>query len=113
MEQDNLDKLTQKGWFNAATNRWEIDTRQLDLLRTTFRYADMGEEAGDPTVTTNPRISTSLRIDRIFRSIGFPAEVVNYQVRQPPREISDHAYVFGAYRVPALSTSEKPLIDLD
>lgn len=97
--QGNLHKLEQKGWFNPATHRWEIDTRQLDKLRTLFGFRDMGEEADDPTPTTHPETGAALRIDRVFRSTGFPAEVSSYQVRQPPREISDHAYVFGTYRL--------------
>ena len=98
--QGHLHKLEQKGWFNPATNRWEIDTRQLDKLRTLYGFRDMGEEAGDPTPTTHPETGSGLRIDRIFRSTGLPAEVTGYQVRQPARDLSDHAYVFGAYRLP-------------
>ena len=103
--QGNLDKLEQKGRFNEAKGRWEIDTRQIDKLRTHFGYRDMGEEADDPTPTTRPSIGSGLRIDRIFRSLGFPADVVDYHVAQPPRQISDHAYVFGTYRV-AVSVAE-------
>lgn len=122
-DRDSLDKILQKGWFNPAgldpvtgepgwyqpwsrsgdRGWWQIDTRQLDLLRTFFGFLDMGEEAGDPTVTTNPATGSGLRIDRILRSRGFPATVLDYGVRQPPREISDHAYVFGTYLVEALN----------
>jgi len=97
--QDNLDKLEQKGRLNPATGRWEIDTRQIDKLRTIFGYRDMGEESDDPTPTTRPTIGRGLRIDRIWRSRDFPARPVEYAVRQPPRELSDHAYVFGTYRM--------------
>ncbi len=97
--QGNLHKLEQKGWLNPASGRWEIDTRQLDKLRTHYGYMDMGEEAGDPTPTTHPETGSGLRIDRIFRSTGLPAHVTSYHVRQPPRDLSDHAYVFGTYRV--------------
>lgn len=117
--QGNLDKLLQKGWFNPAAVHpatgepgwfypalrsgdrgwWQVDTRQLDLLRRFFGFLDMGEEAGDPTVTTNPRTGSGSRIDRVLRSAGFPARVLEYAVRQPPREISDHGYVFGTYLV--------------
>ena len=120
VDQHNVPKLLQKGWFNPdgvdpETNEpgwevpweksgrrgwWEIDTRQLDRLRTVFGYTDMGEEWGDPTPTTNPAIGSGLRIDRIFRSRGFPGEVVSYRVAQPPRKLSDHAYVYGRYRMP-------------
>lgn len=104
--QGNLDKLKQKGWLNPATGRWEIDTRQIDDLRTIYDYVDMGEEYGDPTPTTKPTIGRGLRIDRIFRSRGFPGEPIEYAVRQPSPRLSDHAYVFGAYRVqPALGGS--------
>ncbi|MGH3906161.1 MAG: endonuclease/exonuclease/phosphatase family protein [Pseudonocardiaceae bacterium] len=96
---DELHKLEQKGWLNPATGRWEIDTRQLDKLRTLYSYHDMGEEAGDPTPTTHPDTGSALRIDRIFRSTGLPAQVSGYDVRQPPRALSDHAYVFGTYRL--------------
>lgn len=96
-----LHKLEQKGWFNPATGRWELDTRALDKLRTIYGYADMGEEFGNPTPTTHPDTGSGLRIDRIFCSTGLPAEVIDYQVRQPPPELSDHAYVFGAYRIPS------------
>lgn len=122
-DQNNLDKILQKGWFNPAgldpitgepgwfhpwsrsgdRGWWQIDTRQLDLLRTFFGFLDMGEEAGDPTVTTNAAAGSGLRIDRILRSRGLPATVLGYAVRQPPREISDHAYVFGTYLVEALN----------
>lgn len=118
-DQGHLDKILQKGWFNPAgvdpvtgepgwfypwlrsgeRGWWEVDTRQLDLLRTFFGFRDMGEEAGDPTVTTHPAVGSGLRIDRILRSEGFPARVLDYAVRHPPREISDHAYVFGTYLV--------------
>lgn len=117
--QDNLDKLLQKGWFDpegtdpvtgepgweypwdrsGRRGWWTIDTRQLDKLRTIFGYIDMGEEANNPTPTTNPRIGSGLRIDRIFRSRGFPATAIDYAVAQPPRVLSDHAYVFGTYRL--------------
>ncbi|MGH3906012.1 MAG: hypothetical protein ACRDTE_17800 [Pseudonocardiaceae bacterium] len=69
----------------------------------------MGEEAGDPTPTTHPETGAALRIDRIFRSTGLPAEVTGYQVRQPARDLSDHAYVFGAYRLPKPTGTDKPL----
>jgi len=106
LTQGNLDKLKQKGWLNPATSRWEIDTRQIDDLRTIYDYVDMGEEYGDPTPTTKPTIGRGLRIDRIFRSRGFPGEPIEYAVRQPSPRLSDHAYVFGAYRVqPALGGS--------
>jgi endonuclease/exonuclease/phosphatase family metal-dependent hydrolase len=103
--QGHEDKLEQKGWFNPGTGRWEIDTRQLDKLRTIYGFRDMGEEAGDPTVTTHRRTGSGLRIDRIFRSAGFPADLIDYNVRQPPQAISDHAYVFGAYRFPAMTST--------
>lgn len=98
-----LHKLEQKGWHNPATGRWEIDTRQLDKLRGHLGYRDMGEEANDPTPTTHAGAGSGLRIDRIFRSTGLAAEVLDYQVRQPPRALSDHAYVFGAYQLPDTS----------
>lgn len=97
-----LHKLDEKGWCNPATGRWEVDTRQLDKLRTIYGYRDMGEEAPtpDPTPTTRAEGGGSaLRIDRIFRSAGLPAQVLGYHVRQPPRDLSDHAYVFGTYRI--------------
>lgn len=97
--QDNLDKLKQKGWLNPATGTWEIDTRQIDDLREIFGYVDMGEECHNPTPTTKPSIGQGLRIDRIFRSRDFPGRPVAYEVRQPPRDLSDHAYVFGTYQV--------------
>ncbi len=50
-----LHKLEQKGWLNPVSGRWEIDTRQLDTLRTLYGYRDMGEEADDPTPTIPPR----------------------------------------------------------
>lgn len=90
-----LDKLLEKGWLNPATGKWEIDTRQLDRLRGIYGFHDMGEEASNPT----PTAGSGLRIDRILRSSGFDATVTDYQVRTPPREVSDHAYVFGTYRL--------------
>lgn len=102
-----LHKLEQKGWLNPVTGRWEIDTRQLDKLRLLFGYRDMGEEADDPTPTTHPDTGSALRIDRIFRSAGLPADVTAYQVRQPPRELSDHAYVLGTYRLPEQSQQQR------
>ncbi len=98
-QRGELHKLEQKGWLNPATCRWEIDTRQLDKLRTLFGYHDMGEQADDPTPTTHPDTGSTLRIDRILRSTGLPAHVTSYHVRQPPRELSDHAYVYGTYRL--------------
>lgn len=97
--QGNLHKLEQKGWFNPLTQRWEIDTRQIGKPRMLYGFKDMGEEAGYPTVTTHPDTGAGLRIDRIFRSHGFPAVVIDYHVRQPPREILHHAYVYGTYLV--------------
>ncbi|MGH3911184.1 MAG: hypothetical protein ACRDRM_10185, partial [Pseudonocardiaceae bacterium] len=44
-----------------------------------------------------------LRIDRVFRSTGLPAEVTGYHVRQPPRDLSDHAY--GTYQISSHTTS--------
>ncbi|MCI2422886.1 endonuclease/exonuclease/phosphatase family protein [Saccharopolyspora sp. K220] len=101
-QRGELHKLEQKGYYNTATGRWEIDTRQLDKLRHqaggTGGYLDMGEEADAPTVTTHD--GSNLRIDRIFRSTGFPTTaVLTYHVRQPPRDISDHAYVYGTYTI--------------
>ena len=118
-DQGNLDKLLQKGWFDldgvdpstgepgweypwdksGRRGWWTIDTRQIDKLRTMFGYVDMGEEFGDPTPTTRPQIGAGLRIDRIMRSSGLPAETIGYGVAQPPRHLSDHAYVFGTYRL--------------
>ncbi|WP_166677755.1 endonuclease/exonuclease/phosphatase family protein [Amycolatopsis arida] len=95
-----LHKIEQKAWHNPATGRWKIDTRQLDKLRTLYGFRDMGEQAGDPTVTTSPDADgVGLRIDRIFRGAGLSAAVDAYRVVQPPPELSDHAYVHGAYRL--------------
>lgn len=112
--QGNLNKLWQKGWLNPATGRWEIDTRQIDMLRTIFEYRDMGEQFGDPTPTTNPKVGSGLRIDRIFHSAPLPLEVADYQVRQPPRRVSDHGYVFARCRVPILRPgTEQQRVNLD
>lgn len=96
-QRGELHKLEQKGWWNPETEQWEIDTRQLDKLHL-FGFRDMGQEAGDPTPTTDPSTGSTLRIDRIYRSSGLPVDVLDYQVRQPPRELSDHALVYGTYR---------------
>lgn len=95
------DKLLQKGWLNPDTGRYEIDTRQIDDVRTIFGYHDAGEEWGDPTQTTcHSKDGLGLRITRIFVSHGWPGELTAYAVSQPPRVISDHAYVRAAYRIP-------------
>lgn len=93
-------KLEQKGYFHPILRRWVVDTRQIDKLRKEFGYRDMGEEANDPTPTTHPQEGSRLRIDRIFRSIGFPGRVTAYTVAQPSWSISDHAYVHGEYEIP-------------
>ncbi|TCO43752.1 endonuclease/exonuclease/phosphatase family protein [Actinocrispum wychmicini] len=125
-DQGNLNKLQQKGWFDpdgidpttgqagweypwdksGRSGWWKIDTRQMDKLRSIFGYVDMGEEFGDPTPTTKPTIGSGLRIDRIMRSTGLPAEAIAYGVAQPPRRLSDHAYVFGTYRLSAIDSTE-------
>lgn len=92
-----LHKLWEKGWLNPLTGRWEIDTRQVDFLRL-CGWLDMGEEADDPTPTTHAD-GSRLRIDRILRSPQLPARVVDYGVTQPPRDLSDHAYVHGTYLI--------------
>lgn len=98
-----LRKLEQKGWQNPATGEWEIDTRALDKLRD-LGWRDAGEEAGDASITdAHPADGLGLRIDRILRSPGFHGGQVegSYFCRQPPREISDHAYVGAEYVVHA------------
>lgn len=100
--QDNLHKLWQKGWRDPSTGRWGIDTRQMDMLRTEFGYRDLGEQFGDATPTTNPRVGRGLRIDRLLRSRHLPMEVLEYRVFQPPRSVSDHGYVHARTSVPVL-----------
>jgi endonuclease/exonuclease/phosphatase family metal-dependent hydrolase len=97
-----MDRVEQKARLNPWSNRWEVDTRQLDRLRGpasgAWGYRDMGEEFGDPTPTT-PMAKGGLRVDRIFRSTGLPATVLDYGVAMPPEPLSDHAYVWGTYLV--------------
>lgn len=102
-----MNKVEQKGWYNPEAGRWEIDTRQIDKLRQVFGYVDMGEELDDPAPTTHPQDS-QLRIDRIFRSTGFPGRATQYTAVLPPYWLSDHAYVFGCYELPALAASRHP-----
>lgn len=111
--QGNLHKLWQKGWLNPQTGQWEIDTRQIDMLRGMFGFVDLGEEFGDATPTTAPRVGSGLRIDRIMRSRRFELTVEHYEVRQPPRTISDHGYVFARCRVPVAGAPATPAPNLD
>lgn len=74
----------------------------MDLLLNEYGYRDMGQEFGDPTPTTHPDEGSDLRIDRILTSVGFPGRPIDYQVRHPPRHLSDHAYVFGTYALTPL-----------
>lgn len=94
-------KLEQKGRYDLATDRWVLDTDQIDKLRKVYGYRDMGEEKEDPTPTTHPK-DGELRIDRIFCSPAFPGRAEHYTVFMPPPELSDHAYVYGGYSVPCL-----------
>jgi endonuclease/exonuclease/phosphatase family metal-dependent hydrolase len=64
-------KKPQKAYRDPATGIWKVDTLPIDILRETGWW-DVGERAGDFTVTTNsptdPALDSSLRIDRIFVS---------------------------------------------
>lgn len=96
-----LHKLKQKGRRNPVTGEWEIDTEALDELRE-LGWVDAGEEAGNPTITDrHPVDGLGLRIDRILRSPGFNGEQVpdSYFCAQPPRNVSDHAYVGASFIV--------------
>ncbi len=75
-------KRLQKG--HEAGDRWALDTRQLDYLRENCGWRDLGELAGDGTVTTYDP-NTGLRIDRILMTKDFPAELVpgSYTVHEP------------------------------
>ena len=74
-------KRLQKG--HQVNGRWQLDTRQLDFLRTDCGWRDLGEEAKDGTPTTD---GSGLRVDRIMLSGTFPGELVpgTYEVHKDP-----------------------------
>ncbi|MEY8040081.1 hypothetical protein AB8O55_11805 [Saccharopolyspora cebuensis] len=93
-------KLLQKCRWSELAQDWVLDTRQIDLLRTTFGFWDAGERAGDPTVTTHEQ-GSSLRIDRIMASTTFPySTLLDYRVFREEEDgdsapLSDHRYVYA------------------
>lgn len=60
-----------------------------------------GREAFD----RDPRCASTASSDP--PAAGLPAEVIGDPVRRPPRELSDHAYVFGTLRVRHLSPVDR------
>lgn len=76
-------KRLQKG--RQVNGRWQLDTRQLDFLRTECGWRDFGEQAKDGTPTTN-EYGAGLRVDRIMVSASFPGELIpgTYAVHGQP-----------------------------
>ncbi len=74
----------------------------VDLARSVVRDALARIGIVQHTYVANGVLTHSfvgLRIDRILHSAGFPGSPARYEVWQPPRELSDHAFVAGAYRL--------------
>lgn len=113
-------KRLQKG--HLVDGRWQLDTRQLDFLRTDCGWRDLGEEAKDGT----PTADGGLRVDRIMVSDRFPGELIpdSYRVHghpAPPDVVaslstgcytpawkqSDHRMVSATIRMPTVPRRDR------